>query len=281
MKTLARNAAGLAALIMVALTATTFAQQARLPEEDWYGEVKRVLRGHYVGKSVRARLAIPATRRGLEILDGEMRTSATQASSSGAAQPGEELIIRNLKVTDHSLELVFNKTLAPPARSWNPFATRKQPRLKLRFARELTGKDLTVENINRWLAAAVDVNALAPASATLTAEVAPTSEKPAANTTAAAPHEPLPQAVWINESQNLPALGAEVGELTIEAAEGQARIYIDDAYSGFAPRTVRLRAGLHTVSVLRAGQPILEQRLFVAGGKAFVLRVGTSEAVKR
>lgn len=281
MKTLARNAAGLAALITVALVATALAQQARLPEEDWYGEAKKALRSHYVGKTVRARLAIPATRRGLEILDGEMRAAATQEPSSGAAQAGEELTIESFKVTDHSLELAFNRTLAQPTRSWNPFATRKQPRLKLRFARELTSKDLTVENINHWLAAAIDVNALAPAPATLKAEVALVAEKPALNTNVATPATPLPEAVWLNESQSVPALGAEVGELTIEAADGQTRIYIDDAYSGFAPRTIRLRAGLHTISVLRPGQPIAEQRLFVTGGKASILRLNASESVKR
>jgi hypothetical protein len=280
MKTLARNAASLAALILIVLAVTTFAQQARLPEEDWYGETKKALRSHYLGKSVRARLAIPATGRGLELLDGERRGATTQESSSGTAQPGEELIIQNFKVTNQGVELTFNRTIAPPARSWNPFGVRKQPRLRLRFARELTSKDLTIENINRWLATAIDVNALTPTAATLTADVAPVAEKPAPDT-AAPVSVSVPEAVWVNESPNAPALSAEVGELTIEADGGQARIYIDDAYSGLAPRTVRLRAGLHTVSVLRPGQPIIEQRLLIAGGKAATLRVGTSEAVKR
>lgn len=290
MKILARNAAGLtAALAIAVLAATAFAQQRRLPEEEWYGETKRALVSHYTGKTVRARLPIPATRRGLEMMDGELRRPATQEPLSLAAQPGDELTIQSFKVTDHGIELSFNKTGAQPARSsWNPFATRKQPRLKLRFARELTSKDLTVENINRWLATAIDVNALAPASATLTAEVAPVAVARANNTPAAI--EPIRQVAWLNESQSLPALpvtgelpalGADVGELTIEAADGQARIYIDDAYSGWAPRTVRLRAGVHTVSVMRDGQPIAEQRLFIPGGKASVLRVATSEAVKR
>lgn len=295
MKMLVRNTAlGAVALAAVVLTSIAFAQEPRLPEEEWYGDVKRALIKHYVGKTVRARLPIPATRRGLELRDSAVQHSAVPTNTPLAAQPGDELTIKSFKVTDRSIELAFDKTDAPPERAaWNPFAAFRQPRLKLRFSRELTGKDLTVENINRWLVTVVDVSQLASPPATTVTEVAPVAERatnsapiaPASVTTAtvsqaAAPAESssLPTLPVISE---LPALGANVGELVIESSDRQARIYIDEAYSGLAPRTVRLRAGLHTVSVLRDGKPLWEQRLFIPAGKASVLRVEASEAVKR
>lgn len=295
MKTLVRNAAICAvALVIVALSSIAFAQQPRLPEEEWYGDTKRALIKHYVGKTVRARLPIPATRRGLELRDGAFQRAATPIAAPPIAQPGDELVIKSFKVTDHSIELVFNQTGAPPERArWNLLATRKEPRLKLHFSRELTGKDLTIESINRWLAAAVDVNQLAPGAATTVAEIAPVAERPVHNTPAApvsASVEFASKTITPDESQDLPALpvvselpalGANIGELVIECADPQARIYINESYSGMAPRTVRLRAGVHMVSVLRDGKPLWEQRLFVPGGKASLLRVGTNEAVKR
>src|SRR5262245_36230439 len=44
--------------------------RATLPEEKWYQDLKRVLAAHYTGMPVRTRVMIPATRRGVQVIDG-------------------------------------------------------------------------------------------------------------------------------------------------------------------------------------------------------------------
>jgi hypothetical protein len=71
---------------------------------------------------------------------------------------------------------------------------------------------------------------------------------------------------------DLPAAGPDVGEVTIESSAGAARIYIDGAYSGAAPRTLRLHTGFHTILVVSDTYKTWERRLQIPGAKISVVR---------
>lgn len=259
------------------LAGAASAQDRTLPEDDWYGDVKRVLMNHYTGKVVRTKLPIPATRRGLELFDGSVKTLADKTPTETAAQMGEELTIKSFRVTDNNIEVLLVRNEPPSKKKVpNPFSAWKQPRINLRFSRELTTKDLTIENINRMLAPAVEIATLAqpaPDAAAQTA-IVQASTQPAPPTAAGKREEianseniPTPQIVG-----DLPSIGSGVGELTIESSARQARVYIDGAFSGPTPRTVRLRAGVHTILVVSDGYASWEQRLFVPGAKLSLVR---------
>ena len=66
----------LAALLILLLAAPASAQDKKLVDEDWYGDVKKALADHYTGKTVRLKLPIPATRRGPEMIDGLAQSEA-------------------------------------------------------------------------------------------------------------------------------------------------------------------------------------------------------------
>ena len=114
---------------------------------------------HYTGKTIKLRMAIPATRRGLEMADGTVESQTATESSPPLAQPGDELTIKSFKIRDTSIELLLNKTGQPRKNRF--FSWPKQPRINLHFSRELSAKDMNIESINRWLAAAV-TNSIAP-----------------------------------------------------------------------------------------------------------------------
>ncbi len=271
----------LAVLTLLPLTAPGLAQGRKLVEEDWYGDVKKALMDHYTGKTVRLKLPIPATRRGLEVIDGEIRTEASKEAPPLAARIGEELTIKSFKVGDSSVEVLFAKN-EPPRKSRlpNPFAVWKQPRINLRFSHELSSKDLTIENLNRHLSSAVEVVTLAPAvsennsgstqastaSAATDQKVEPQPGRRDEPTTA---DQALPTPSVVADLQSA---GPNVGELTIESSVRGARVYIDGSYSGVAPRTVRLRAGVRTILVVSDGYASWEQRLFIPGAKISVVR---------
>jgi hypothetical protein len=270
-----------AALAILLLAATGFAQRRTLVEEDWYGDVKKVLMDHYTGKTVRLKLPIPATRRGLEVYDGAVQTEASKATPQFAAQIGDEVTIKSFKVGDSGVEVLLSKN-EPPRKGKipNPFAVWKQPRINLRFSHELSSKDLTIENLNRFLAPAVDITPLTPTVSenNSNAPQAATAVPPASQQAAPQPGQraesnpaeqsmPMPSIV-----ADLQSAGPDVGELTVEASVKGARVYIDGSYSGEAPRTVRLRAGIHTILVVGEGYASWEQRLFIPGAKASVVR---------
>lgn len=259
-------------LILPALV--TFGQERRLTYENWYGEVKKTLADHYTGKTVKLRIPIPATRRGLEMVDGSFDRAAIPASNETLAQSGDEVTIQNFIVRDTDIELLLNKTGEKPKGWFFP----KRPRIKLRFSRELTAKDMTIETINRWLAPALDVTALA---STEQASIAPP---------VTTPKEATPQpAIQKNSSDNsaglptpeiigdLPSSEAKLADLTVECPGKYARVYIDNAYSGYAPRTIRLRAGVHSILVMADGYSAWEQRLFIPGGKTAVVKADVTK----
>lgn len=244
------------------------AQERKLVYENWYGETKKELTAHYTGKTVKLRLAIPYTRRGLEMTDG---TFQSNDSAEPQAQPGDEMIISSFKVGVSNIELVLNKTSGKRPNRF--FGWMKRPRINLRFSRELTAKDMTVENINQWLAPAIDV---APLIA-VTAEISSKTASPLLASMSEQTLKPLPPGApqglpTATVTGELTPANPKFGELTVEASAGGARIYIDGAYSGVAPRTVRLRAGAHSVLVMTNGYAAWEQRLFIPGGKASMVK---------
>lgn len=275
-------------LLAVSLSIQGSAQAVKLVEEDWYGDVKKALSDHYTGKTVRLKLPIPATRRGLEMVDGAVRTEASKDAPQFAAHIGEELTIKSFRVSDSDIEVLLNRN-EPPRKSRipNPFAAWKQPRITLRFTHELSTKDLTIENLNRHLAMAVEVTPLVPIVTSVgetnsTSTQASTGPAPANQPAEAQPVQPIRK----DESKpavgtlltpsivaDLPVVGPDVGELTVECSVRGARVYIDGSYSGVAPRTLRLRAGAHTILVVGDGNASWEQKMMVPGAKISAIRV--------
>ncbi|MDX2040790.1 MAG: PEGA domain-containing protein [Acidobacteriota bacterium] len=254
-------------LMLPALAA--YGQDRRLTYENWYGDVKKTLADHYTGKTVKLRMAIPATRRGLEMVDGSFDRAAVPVSTETLAQSGDDVTIQNFIVRDTDIELLLNKNGEKPKGWFFP----KKPRIKLRFSRELTAKDMTIETINRWLAPALDVTALASTQeASIAPPVAPPKEaapQPVVAKTSSENAAGLPTPEIIGD---LPKSEARLAELTVECPGKYARVYIDSAYSGYAPRTIRLRAGVHSILVMADGYSAWEQRLFIPGGKASVVK---------
>jgi len=269
----------LAALVILLLTVSVSAQNKKLVDEDWYGDVKKALADHYTGKTVRLKLPIPATRRGLEMVDGSVQREASRVAPQFSARAGADLTIKSFRVGDSNVEVMLGKDEPPPKRKFpNPFTGPKQSRINLRFSHELSSKDLTIENLNRFLSLAVDVKPLAspiagsnPTSSAASGE-APnqqTESQPVQNPELAAGEQPLPA---LNTVADLPAIGPDVGEITVECSVRGARVYIDGSYSGVAPRTLRLRAGPHTILVVSDRYKSWEQRLLIPGAKISVVR---------
>jgi hypothetical protein len=267
-----RTAAMVAVLSLMLLASPSWrpsAQERKLVYENWYGETKKELSAHYTGKTVKLRMAIPNTRRGLEITDGEFQPSDFTQTQ---AQPGDEMTIKGVKVGANNIELLLNKNGGKRPNRF--FGWMKRPRINLRFSRELTAKDMTVENVNRWLAAAIDVTPLT----SITAEQSSNHAQPLIASVA----ETAPKSAPTNNSQDLPTASItgdltpanpNFGELTVESSTAQARVYIDNAYSGVAPRTVRLRAGAHSILVMANGYAAWEQRLLIPAGKTSLVKV--------
>ncbi|MCI0666197.1 MAG: hypothetical protein L0220_34525, partial [Acidobacteria bacterium] len=73
-------------------TVVSYGQDRSLPEDEFYGDIKVALSSHYTGKIVKVKQMIPATRRGLEILDGALQNSSAPTPPQALAQPGDELV---------------------------------------------------------------------------------------------------------------------------------------------------------------------------------------------
>lgn len=250
---------GLICLTLVFLSANmVYGQRRTLPEEDWYGDIKQGLRAFYLGKGVRVTLPVP--KGGLEILDGVIQRPADARAPEYIAQPGDELKVKSLDFTDHEIEFTLGGDEPPPKRRFpNPFAFNRPPRVKIFFSRELNAQDLTIENINRYLALAVDVAALKPPALAAAEKVAPAEEA-----------EPEPTPV-----PGLKITGtltdSSICELTVESAPSAARIYIDGSFSGNSPRTFRLSPGEHVILIIHDGYNSWERKLSLPEGRAAAL----------
>jgi len=265
----------LAAFVILLLAVPVSAQNKKLVDEDWYGDVKKALADHYTGKTVRLKLPIPATRRGLEMVDGSVQREASRVVPPLSARIGDELKIKSFRVGDSNVEVMLGKDEPPPKkRLRNPFTGPKQSRINVRFSHELSSKDLTIENLNRFLSQAVDVTPLASpiveSNGASSAASNPQAESQlTTNPELAAGEQPLPA---LSTVADLPAVGPGVGELTVECSVRGARVYIDGSYSGIAPRTLRLRTGFHTILVVSDRYKTWEQRLLIPGAKISVVR---------
>lgn len=262
----------LSALVILLLAAPASAQDKNLIDEDWYGDVKKALADHYTGKTVRLKLPIPATRRGLEMIDGLAQSEASRIVPPMSARIGDKLMIKSFKVGESNVEVLLGKDEPPPNRKFpNPFAARKESRINLRFSHELSSKDLTIENINRFLGQAVDVTTLASPGAQNNSTPSAALNQQTESQPTENPELVVAEAA-LKTVADLPAVGPGIGELTVECSVRGARIYIDGSYSGVAPRTLRLRAGFHSILVVSDLYKTWEQRLLIPGAKISVLR---------
>jgi hypothetical protein len=271
-----------------------------ISERQLDADLKLLLNDYYAGKPVRARIVIPANERGVEVVDGQLKIYPLPALTA-AVQPGEMVLIKELRFKSKEIEVRFNgehlsegptaeptalalapigphgsdatvpkaALLAKPTKESKTAKTLPDPRVILRFSRDIETRDLNLQSINRLLEPAVEVTTLTPA-----ATLAPKTEIP--------PHlSASDRAQQAAEAQGIalaPVTGELVGaapnlgELVIEFSATGARLYIDGAYSGTAPRTVQLPMGVHTVLIIAAGRGQFEQKFFLPAGKISTIK---------
>lgn len=268
-------------------------------------DLKTLLNDYYSGKPVRAKIVIPANDRGIEVLDGQLKIYPL-LEMTAAVQPGELVLIKELKFKSRAIEVHFNgehlgesaaSEIATPLLSpvgnfggeanAHPTAAAKivtkpkslpDPRVVLKFSRDIGTQDLNLQSINRLLAPAVDVTALNPnAKLTVPTETAPA--RPTANEIAqqeaAAKGIPTPPI-----KGELLGARAGVGEASIECTNNNARLYVDGAYSGTAPRTIQLTSGVHTILLISSGYDQWEQKFFLPAGKTTIIKAELIPAKK-
>ncbi len=274
-----------ALLLLLILVASLAAQTKPLSSGQLDDYLKSLLAEYYTGKMVYAKVAIPATERGLQIVDGRLEVTVAGAPPGAAAQPGAALVIRQLTFKSKNIEVQFEGNEAAGEKSarlpgeaqrlTKSSGPRPTPRLNLRFSRAITTSDLTIPNINRLLSAAVDITALIPKAAESPdpkAAATPSPKRPDAAMLAerAARAQGIPAATVIAD---LTGASPGVGELTIECSAAPARLYparlyIDGAYSGWTPRTIKLLTGIHSILIVSEGYAMWEQKFFIPAGKA-------------
>ena len=268
-------------------------------EKQIHSDLKLLLNDYYTGKPVRAKIVIPANERGIEVLDGQLKIYPLPELTA-AVQPGELVLIKELRFKNKEIEVRFeaehlqetattalplaipglapvgphgsDATIGPSpaalvaksaAKSSKPLP---DPRVVLRFTREIETRDLNLQSINRLLAPAVEMM------------LAPTLAPTTTTTTRLTPSERAQQIAAEQGITVAPVTGdlvgasMDVGELVIECAVPGARLYIDGTFSGTAPRTVQLMMGVHTVLVVAPGQRQFEQRFFLPAGKVSTIK---------
>lgn len=270
-----------------------------ISERQLDADLKLLLNDYYIGKPVRAKIVIPATERGIEVIDGQLKVYPLPQLTA-AVQPGELVLIKELRFKNKEIEVRFNgehlsesfestspvpalspvgplgsdATVGVPksaliAKAPKSVKALPDPRVILRFSRDIETRDLNLQSINRLLAPAVDVASLTPSPS-----LAPPVEavpRPSANDRAQ--QAAVAQGIAVaSVTGDLVGAAANVGELVIECAVPGARLYIDGAYSGTAPRTVQLMMGVHSVLVVAAGHRQFESRFFLSGGKISTIK---------
>jgi hypothetical protein len=271
--------AALSAVSLIVLLSLTAPALLSGQETDDY--LKSLLTEYYTGKIVRAKVAIPSDKKGLEIVDGLIRNAPV--SGPTAAEPGDPLLIAQIRFKSRRIEVEFDgesgETSSWPGRGFTGKPARNSvPRILLQFTREITTRDLNIRTINNLLASAVDVSSLIPKNSRQTA--APDSgEEPRKRPDAAQATLMLAERRARAEGIPLAEVTAEgtvteqgIGEVTIECPAGRARFYVDDAFSGHTPRTIRLRAGVHKILVLCDRQALWEKQFFIPAGSSSVIR---------
>jgi PEGA domain len=276
-------------------------KRAVASEKQINSDLKLLLNDYYAGKPVRAKVVIPANERGLEVLDGQLKIYPVPELTA-AVQPGEMVLIKELRFKNKEIEVRFDgerlteanntptpvavpglapvgphgsdATVGPPPAALAPRTPKAakplpDPRVVLRFSRDIETRDLNLQSINRLLSPAIDITTLTP-NAALVAK-----DPPPARLTAA---EQLQQTATTQGIPIAPVTGeligahVSVGELVIECTVAGARLYIDGTFSGAAPRTVQLLMGVHTVLVVAPGQNQFEQKFFLPAGKIATIK---------
>lgn len=240
--------------VILLATGAASAQFLPVPVAKLDDNLKNIVIAHYTGKQVKLRLPVPATKQGLEIIDGLPRLEPNKTPPSIAAQAGEDLTIKRFVIGTKRIEVWLSNVTGPDEK---PELT--LPHVTLKFSQELTASDLALENLNRILSTAFEMDVTTAAVAEPPSVAAPAVDN--AN---------LPQ---LTITGNLTSVPPTIGELTIDASVTGARIYIDGGYSGIAPRTVRLRAGIHTILILNDGYESWEAKLNLPGAKTAAVRV--------
>lgn len=275
-------------------------------EKQINSDLKLLLNDYYTGRPVRAKIVIPANERGIEVLDGQLKIYPLPEITA-AVQPGEMVLIKELRFKNKEIEVRFDgehlkeavttttqlglpglapvgphgsdATIGPPAaalaaKSSKAIKSLPDPRVVLRFSREIETRDLNLQSINRLLSPAVDVTALAP-SASLEIKPATTAPRPTVNEVAqqTAVEQGIPVAPVTGD---LIGAATGVGELVIQCSIAGARLYIDGTFSGTAPRTVQLLMGVHTVLIVAPGQNQFEQKFFLPAGKVATIKAELS-----
>lgn len=280
-------------------------------EKQINSDLKLLLNDYYAGKPVRAKVVIPATERGIEVLDGQLKIYPLPELTA-AVQPGELVLIKELRFKNKEIEVRFDgerlkeavtavpppvlsglapvgphgsdATVGPPPAALvakTPKATKilPDPRVVLRFSRDIETRDLNLQSINRLLSSAVDVTALLPIPSLSSKEKEGAHVRSTANTQAqqTAAEQGIPIAPVTGD---LVGATMGVGELVIECSVAGARLYIDGTFSGTAPRTVQLLMGVHTILVVASGQNQFEQKFFLPAGKISTIKADLNPSKK-
>lgn len=238
-------------------------------------DLKSLLADYYTGKPVRARVSIPLSDSGLELVDGQIKNHLPANSSVSA---GELMAIKEMRFRDRSIEFIFSyeppepdipapagpvgsfgadaRKTPPPVRKAELHRT--DPRITLRYNHSISTEDLNLPSINRILSAVVEVSALNPQSAFSRLEAA---QQKAATAQNDPKNAQVPGAPVIG---SLTGARENIAEVQIESPVPGARVYIDGGYSGPLPRTIQLIAGPHTFLIIAPGYRQWEQRYLLA-----------------
>lgn len=288
----------------IAQTNSRSTDRPRPPASDKQieSDLKFFLNDYYTGKPVRAKVVIPANERGIEVIDGQLKTYPL-AEMAAAVQPGEMVLIKELKFKNRAIEVYFNSehlnensiavskppALSPigefgaevnvrPSEATQKLMARKSgkplpdPRVILRFSREIGTQDLNLQSINRLLSPAVDITSLTPNNPLSAGLSAPTPPRPTANFIAQ--QQAIEKGISIAPiTGDLTSVNSNIGEITVECSIAGARLYIDGAYSGATPRTVQLTMGIHTILVIAPGYGQSEQKVFLPASKTALIKV--------
>lgn len=271
-------------------------RKRQVSERQLDSDLKMLLNDYYIGKPVRAKVVIPATERGIEVVDGQLKVHPLPQLTA-AVQPGEMVLIKELRFKNKEIEVrLSGEHLSEPVEPAMPVPDLKpvgpvgsdasvpktalipktpksvkslpDPRVILRFSRDIETRDLNLQSINRLLAPAVEI-ASPTAPPSVNTEAAPRSLSASERAQQAAAAQGIAVAPVTGELVGAPP---NVGELVIEFSVAGARLYIDGAYSGTTPRAMHLPMGVHTVLILAAGAGQFEQKFFLPAGKISTIK---------
>jgi hypothetical protein len=289
---------------LVAQTEQIERKRQAISERQLDSDLKLLLNDYYTGKPVRARIVIPATERGVEVVDGRLKIYPLPELTA-AVQPGETVLIKELRFKTKEIEVRLSGehlsettpaeptalTLTPvgphgsdasvpkaafaakPSKETKPAKPLPDPRVILRFSRDIETRDLNLQSINRLLEPAVEIASLAPAAALAPQPEATPNPSPTPSASDRAQQAATAQGIAIAPvTGELVGAAPNLGELVIEFSVTGARLYIDGGYSGTAPRAVQLPMGVHTVLIVAPGHGQFEQKFFLPAGKISTIK---------